>query len=64
MEKTRRIDLKKVKLYDEIFCENNRFRSVEMIDHLGGGRFKFSFTDGRWAEYAPGKKAIVKVENA
>ncbi len=58
---TMKIDPKSVRLGDRIHCSDRQFREVDVIDHLGGGTFRFMFTDDLWIEYTPGKKVTVKV---
>lgn len=56
---TTKVDPKDVRLGDRILCSDNVARDVQVIDHLGGGRFRFMFTDDRWLEIKKGRKATV-----
>ena len=57
--KERRIPARDVRLGDRIVCADDIAREVDVLSPLGNDRFRFSFTDDRWIEYAPGKKATV-----
>jgi hypothetical protein len=57
--KTHRIKPREVRLGDRILCSDHVARDVEIIDHLGEGRFRFHFTDEKWLEGEPGKRVTV-----
>ena len=60
-KRTKKVSAREVRLGDEILCSDHVAREVEVIDHMGNGRFRFMFTDDRWLEIEPGKKATVIV---
>lgn len=55
----------KVHIDNVILCSDGVARTVIIIDHRGGGTFRFVFSDDRWIEYKPGRKVttVVRVVN-
>lgn len=58
-ETMKSIEPRDVRIGDKIVCQGRHLREVDVIEFMGGGRFRFIFTDDRWIEYQPGEHVTI-----